>query len=176
MALAFHRTPFRPCRSPRRDNREQQRRPQCQRPRLSDGLFLRGFCCTLSDTAHVSSGDSVCLRSHARGTVSLQRLLQRSSQAAVAWLRSAGGTTHSKSTLLENASQPGAAIRIQIFLVRVPFGKQRTVWEGADRGFANTRTFCPPSPPRTHHRPAIAPGQHTVCRQDPAPLIGCGHS
>lgn len=119
MVLAFHRTPFRPCRSPGAiiDSR--------------DGLFLlRGFCCTLSDTARVSSGvagDSLCLRSHVRGTVSLQRLSQRSSQAAVAWLRSAGGTTHSESTLLENASQPGAAIRIQIFLACVPNGTQRTV-------------------------------------------------
>ena len=56
------------------------------------------------------TSNALCLRSQTSGTVSLQRLSQRSSQAAVAWLRSAGGTTHSEPTLLKNASQPSAAV------------------------------------------------------------------
>lgn len=84
---------------------------------------------------------------HTSGAASLQRLSQRSSQAAVAWLRSASGTTHCKPTLLENTSQPDAAVRIQIILVYILFGKHRTVWEGADRGFASARAFCTSSVP-----------------------------
>lgn len=115
------------------------------------------------------------LRSQARGTVSLQRLSQRSSQVAVAWLRSAGGTTHSEPTLLENASQPSAAVRNQIFLVPILFGRRCTVWEGADRG-AHLRTLparCvqSASSPVRRSRPATI---RIECRQDPPLLVGCG--
>lgn len=94
--------------------------------------------------------------SRALGAVSLQRLSQRSLQAAVAWLRSAGGTTHSKPTLLESASQPASAIRIQIILARVPSGTHRTLWEG---GLFTPERFARPVP-----QPALQPRRHRSLR------------
>jgi hypothetical protein len=123
-------------------------------------VVLRSFSYSLSNAARAAAdvagqqhyielntlctNNTLCLSSRALGAVSLQRLSQRSLQAAVAWLRSAGGTTHSKPTLLESASQPALAIRIQIILAFVPSGTHRTVWEGG-LFTVHTRTFCPPS-------------------------------
>jgi hypothetical protein len=67
-----------------------------------DGLFLRHFSCTIpfGDTARVSSGVAG-QRLPLPQQPGHSQVSQRSSQAAVAWLRSAGGTTHIEPTLLE---------------------------------------------------------------------------
>lgn len=56
VALAFHRTPFRPCRSPGAIIDSSNGDHSVSARGLSACLFLRGFCCALSDTARVSSG------------------------------------------------------------------------------------------------------------------------
>ena len=97
----------------------------------------------------LQASNTLCLSSRALGVVSLQRLSQRSLQAAVAWLRSAGGTMHSKPTLLESASQPAPAIRIQIILAFVPSGTHCTVWEGGlftPERFALSQRSSPEAP------------------------------
>ena len=164
-----------------REDRQQQRQRQCQRA----VVVLLGFSSSVSNAARVAADAAgqqhalPQLSSRALGAVSLQRVSQRSLQAAVAWrqsclayrfslriawLRSDGGTTHSKSTLLESASQPACAIRIQIILALVPSGTHRTIWEG---GLFTPERFARPVP-----QPALQPRGtvRSVCRQDPAPL------
>ena len=197
MCLVFHHTPFWPCLSLVRCNVRQYR--WYQQRQLSHRQQLQ--CFGLVSAAHGSdaapeasqASNSSCLRNQAAlKAISLQRASQRSSQVVVAWLRSADGKRHSKPTLLENASQPSTAIGIQIFLVWTFFGKQGTVWESVDRVFANARTFCLASPSTQSVYPVRLPSLSTqsvhperiidlaplqpalsVCRRDPAPLVGC---
>lgn len=174
MALAFHRTPFRPCRLPRRDNRQQRAR-------------RRGFCAVSARFLLPGQRHSTCFLRRRRPPTSCASARPGAlAQSACSGSRNArrrrppllgcdlpAGRRTASPLCWKPPANPSAAARNQIFLVPVLFGKHRTVWEDKDRG-ARLSAVRPPRASRAHHRsrPATVRVER---RQDPALLVACGH-
>ena len=181
VALAFHRTPFRPCRSPGAIIDGSNGDHSVSVRGLSDDLFLRGFCCTLSDTARVSSGVAgERLRPpqesglwHSQPAAALATLLTGHRCLAAICRRDDAQRAH-----FAGKRQPTRRSRSNSNLFSA-----RPVWE-AMHGLGRGR-------PRLCQRQNVLPAQSTqsasslfrcsrstvtVCGRDPAPLIGCGQS